>query len=327
MSESELNELYKKNFYPSIAKFYQICKNNGVKRTYKQLREFIDNQTVEQLHKVTVPRDRFITASDINEGYQMDLVDYSKFNRTNNGIKWLLVIIDIFSRYVFIEPIKNKQAIETSVAFKKVLDSGNKPQYIYHDMGNEFKGAFLKLIKDNGIMDITNRADYHKPLGVVDRFCRTLKNIISKVQTERGNTKYIDKLQDIVKYYNNTKHRTLGHTPKEIYDGLFNDEIKLMNSKKLNYNNQIKNKNIINIGDTVRIKTDKKNFGKSFDWNYLPETHKIIAINDKISKLDNNVEYYNRDLLKVPDSSVSLKETISDEKTDRRVARELRRLN
>jgi len=331
MSESfqTIEELYKNNYYPGLNKLYQICKKAGLNLTYKQIKNFLDSQTTAQLHKVTIPRQKSITATHINEGWQLDLVDYSKISKNNNGVKWLLVVVDIFSRYAFIEPMKNKTAEETAEAFEKIINSRNKPIYIFHDMGGEFKGKFLKLVKENDIINIENRADYHRPLGIVDRFCKTFKTMISKLQTERGNTKYIDELQNIVNYYNNSSKSSINkHTPTEIFSGRFNDEIKQINLQKIERNIEInKNKIIIKVGDKVRLKTDKNNFSKGYDWNYLPDIFEVKKTNFETSLLDNGHSYYNRDLLVIPKNTPERNESITDDRRQQRIDRELRKLN
>ena len=78
-----------------------------------------------------------------NDIWGADLLDVNKFRTTNKNITFLLVVIDIYSRYIFIEPLKNKTALSVLDAFKKI---GEIPKNLWVDEGKEFYNKDMKIM-------------------------------------------------------------------------------------------------------------------------------------------------------------------------------------
>ena len=94
-----INELYKKHYYPNVARFYQILKENGLKKTLKEVKEIISLQAVNQIHKPIIKRRnqmKSIVAMEENEQLQIDLLDYSKYAKSNKNYSWILIGVDVF---------------------------------------------------------------------------------------------------------------------------------------------------------------------------------------------------------------------------------------
>ena len=137
----------------------------------------------------------------------------SKFNK---GFRFLLCVIDIFSKYAWVVPLKDKKGISIVNAFQKILkESDRKPNKIWVDKGSEFyNNSFKKWLKDN---DIEMYLIHNEGKSVVaERFIRTLKTKIYKYMTSVSKNVYIDKLDDIVNEYNNTYHRTIKIKPADV---------------------------------------------------------------------------------------------------------------
>ena len=121
-------------------------------------------------------------------------------SRKNKGIKYLLYPIDLFSKYAFVIPLKDKKGISIVNAFNKIIkQSGRKPSKIWVDQGREFYNTvFKKWLSDN---DIIMYSTYNegKPV-VAERFIRTLKNKLYKHVTATGKNVYYDVLDDVVKH-------------------------------------------------------------------------------------------------------------------------------
>ena len=142
----------------------------------------------------------------------VDLADVQLISKYNKGIKYLLCVIDLFSKYAWVVPLKNKKGVSIGNAFQSILDnSKRKPNKIWVDQGSEFyNNVFKKWLKDNNIeMDST----YNEGKSVVaERFIRTLKNKIYKHMTAISKNVYFDVLDDIFDKYNNTYHKTINET-------------------------------------------------------------------------------------------------------------------
>ena len=121
----------------------------------------------------------------------------------------LLCAIDLYSKYAFVIPLKNKKGISIVNAFNKIIKQSNrKPNKIWVDQGGEFyNNVFEKWLSDNGI---NMYSTYNEGKSVVaERFIRTLKNKLYKHMTATGKNVYYDVLDDVVNKYNNTKHSTI----------------------------------------------------------------------------------------------------------------------
>ena len=124
--------------------------------------------------------------------------------RKNKGIKYLLCAIDLFSKYTFVVPLKDKKGISIINASNKIIKQSNrKPNKIWVDQGGEFYNhVFKKWLSDN---DIIMYSTFNEGKSVVaERFIRTLKNELYKHMKATGKNVYYDVLDYVVNKYNNT---------------------------------------------------------------------------------------------------------------------------
>ena len=183
-----------------------------------------------------------------------DLATMQLTTKFNKGFRFLLCVIDIFSKYAWAVPLKDKKFISIVNALQKLLDKlGRKPNKIWVDKGDEFyNNSFKKQLKDND----TEMYSIHKEgkSVVVERFIRTLKNKIYKYMTSASKNVYINKLDDIVDEYNNTYHRTIKIKPADVKHNTYIDFEKEVNNKDPKFK----------IGDHVRICKYKSIFAKGY---------------------------------------------------------------
>ena len=142
-------------------------------------------------------------------------------SKYNKGIRYLLCAIDLFSKYAFVVPVKDKKGTTIVNAFQNVLNnSKRKPNKIWVDEGSEFyNNVFKKWLKDN---DIKMYSTHNEGKSVVaERFIRTLKNKIYKHMTAISKNVYFDALKYIVDEYNNTYYRTIKMKPIYVGDDSF----------------------------------------------------------------------------------------------------------
>ena len=183
-----------------------------------------------------------------------DLATMQLTTKFNKGFRFLLCAIDIFSKYAWAVPLKDKKFISIVNALQKLLDKlGRKPNKIWVDKGDEFyNNSFKKQLKDND----TEMYSIHKEgkSVVVERFIRKLKNKIYKYMTSASKNVYINKLDDIVDEYNNTYHRTIKIKPADVKHNTYIDFEKEVNNKDPKFK----------IGDHVRICKYKSIFAKGY---------------------------------------------------------------
>ena len=181
-----------------------------------------------------------------------DLADMQLISKYNKGVHFLLSVIDIFSKYVWIVPLKDKKGASIVDAFRSILKQSNrKPNKIWVDKGSEFYNSlFKKWLQENDIVMYSTHKEGKSV--VAERFIRTLKNKIYKYMTSISKNVYIDKLDDIVNEYNNTYHRTIKMRPTDVKDNTHINTDKEVNDKDPKFK----------VGDHVRISKYKNIFAK-----------------------------------------------------------------
>ena len=153
-------------------------------------------------------------------------------SKYNKGIKYLLCAIDLFSKYVWVVPIKDKKGTSIVNAFQKIISKGRKPNKIWVDQD------FSKI--NNAEMYPT----YNEGKSVVaERFIRTLKNKIFKHMTAISKSVCFDVLDDVVNKYNNTVHTIVKVKPIDVTDDSYAEYHEDFNKKDPKFK----------VGDNVRI--------------------------------------------------------------------------
>ena len=156
-----------------------------------------------------------IYAPEIDSLWEADLVFVQDVAKQNNGVKYLLVAIDVLSKYAWVSPMKDKKGKSLIAAFNSILKKGRKPEKLRTDKGTEFVNvSFQNYLKKEGIDFYV--ATNEPKAAVVERLNRTLKSKLYHYFTSENTLHYIDDLQDIVDSYNNTYHRSIAQTPASV---------------------------------------------------------------------------------------------------------------
>ena len=141
-------------------------------------------------------------------------MDISSLARFNKGYKFLFTCIDVFSKFAWVVPLKNKTGEPLVNGFQSILDLSRSPEKLQTDKGTEFLNHnFQSLLQENSIHFFTTNSEL---ASVVERFNRTLKTRMWKYFTAKNTRVYIDILQDIIHGYNNSYHRSIGQAPASI---------------------------------------------------------------------------------------------------------------
>ena len=224
-----------------------------------------------ELHKPIIKKfdKRKVYSQFKNNIWGVHLADMESLSRKNKGIKYLLCVIDLCSKYAFVVPLKDKKGISIVNAFNKIVKQSNrKPSKIWVDQGGEFyNNVFKKWLSDN---DIIMYSAYNEgKLVRAERFIRTLKNKLYKHMTANGKNVYYDVLDDVVNKCNNTKQSTIKIKPIDVGD----------NNKRVYIDEHNEKDSRFKVGDTVRISKFENIFAKG----YTPNRSKEIFIVDKIN--------------------------------------------
>ena len=203
------------------------------------------NQSLKKFNK------RNVYSSFKDNIWGIDLADMQLLSRFNKGFRFLLCVSDIFSKYAWVVPLKDKKGINIVNAFQIILkESNRKPNKIWVDKGSEFyNNSFKKWSQDNIFMYSTNNEG---KFVIAERFIKTLKNKTYKYMTSISKNVYIDKLDDIVKNYNNTCHKSIKMKPVDVKDNTYIGFKKEVNDKNPKFK----------VGDHIRISKYKNIFAK-----------------------------------------------------------------
>ena len=228
----------------------------------------------DELHKPIIRKfnKRKVYSKFKDNIWGVDLADMQSLSRKTKGIKYLLCAIDLFSKYAFVIPLKDKKGISIVNAFNKIIKQSNrKPNKIWVDQGGEFyNNVFEKWLSDN---DINMYSTYNEGKSVVaERFIRTLKNKLYKHMTATGRKIYYDVLDNVVNKYNNTKHSTIKMKPIDVED----------NNKRVYIDEHNEKDSRFKVGDRVRISKFKNIFAKGYAPNWSSEIFIVDKVNDTI---------------------------------------------
>lgn len=182
------------------------------------MKENIKETIVNELHKPARKnyRRRKTVVKGLNDLWQADLVEMIPYAKMNKGFRYILVVIDAFSKYVWVQPVKRKNGKDVTIAMNHILKQVKTfPRNLQTDMGKEFFNKDFKSLMNK--FNINHYSTYSNlKASIVERVNRTLKNLMWKKFSLQGNYKWLDILTGIVSKYNNSKHRTIGLKPVEV---------------------------------------------------------------------------------------------------------------
>ena len=266
--------------FSNVEALYNEAKKRIPDLSRSQTREWLAKQEAYTLHKPA--RWRFvrnpIVVNGIDVMWEIDLADLSMLKRHNNNYVYLLQVIDALSRYAWSVPIKSKAPEIVAKAFEKVLkDSNRKPVTVSSDAGREFVGKpFQDMLRKRGIYHFVPTSDMKCP--IIERWNRTLKTRMWRYFTHNNTFRYLDVLQDLVKAYNNSKHRMIACTPNDV---TAENAHRLVDRQHALRNAQMAPLFKFEIGDQVRLSKRKGTFEKGYESNW---TREIFAIRQRYAR-------------------------------------------
>lgn len=229
---------------------------------------------VNELHKQARKRflRRRVVMKGIDDLWQADLVEMGSYSRQNKGYRYLLTVIDTFSKFAWIQPLKTKTSVDVVEAMNNILKCGRIPKNLQTDDGKEFFNKhFNDLMKAHKINHYSTFSVMKA--SIVERFNRTLKGMMWKDFSYNGSYHWLDKSKDLIKDYNKKYHRTIKMAPIKVNKS---NEKKLLTTvySHLKIHPQSKYR----VGDHVRISKYKHIFEKGFTPNWTTEIFKITSI-------------------------------------------------
>jgi hypothetical protein len=207
------------------------------------------------------------------------LVDLSSYAEQNDGFRFTFNCVDIFSRFAWIVPLKQKTALSVVTALKQIIEqSGRKPRWAWWDEGKEFLNARMtEYLESQGITGYHTYGEHGSVM--VERFNRTIKTRLWKVFTEKHSYRWLDVLPVLLKQYNESKHSSIKMTPTEASDPA--NEQRLLALQVKNYKKHLEPPSEVSpfkIGDWVRIARKKNVFEKGYTPRWTESIYRVTSI-------------------------------------------------
>lgn len=297
--ESTITSAYTKpghpTFYSGLKNTYDFWKPKFPELTLKTVKKILSRNEGYTRHRQTKRgKTNPIFCYKKRDTFSIDLVDCQNISKSNSNVKYLLNVIDNFTKFAFSEPLLNKSHAVVLEAFKKVLkDAKTKPRSVFADSGGEFQNVkFMKFCADNAIELYFAKSFGHASM--IERFNLTLKRKQYAYMTDNETYTFLPKLKQILRSYNTSKHSALPNlSPLEAENGdqetfyairLMNEEKKYLKTVPLNPQ--------LDIGDTVRISTAKNVFSRGFKPQFQDEVFKVSSIDRRLPRPRYGVDSY-----------------------------------
>lgn len=269
--------------FGGIQRLFKSAKAQGVPVNLEQVKEFAKSERPYQFHKPA--RKRFsrnpTIVSGIDVQWQADLVDMQSLSRYNKGFKYILTVIDCFSKFAWAVPLKAKTGLIVREAFKQIFETAHRsPRKLQTDKGKEFlNSTFQDYMKQMGILHFTTDNAETKA-AIAERFNRTLKTRMWTYFTTQGTNVYIDVLQKLVDSYNESFHRSIGMRPIDVRKVHEQKIFQRLYAKPLASSRDPKS----TVGPYVRISKAKQVFDKGYRPNWSSDVFKVQKKHQQPSK-------------------------------------------
>jgi uncharacterized protein YoxC len=245
------------NFFGRDKLYTNLRRKNPDKAiSRRQVADWLSNQEVNQLYHQSKGKPKSIKSSMTtpNTVLAIDLSNMEKFQV--NGFKYLLNGIDMGSRFVYSQAMKNKTDTEVLKAFKKIYTQ-SKVRAIRSDNGSEFiNNKFVDFLKKNNIKQILSEAGAPQSNGMIERANSTIKELIQKSIELNQNFDWVKHLQKLISNINNSQHKITGFTPNQIQEAFKNEDTEILDKA---YDTELKkkkgnlSKQIFKVRDLVRL--------------------------------------------------------------------------
>jgi transposase InsO family protein len=328
VAESRHFEDMEKNYYDarepgSYGGVRPLARRTGKKK--EEVEAWLKTQDTYTLHKPVrrrFPRRKTVVGG-VGHQWQADLVDMSRTAKYNEGVKYLLTCIDVFSKKAWVVPLKDKTGRSLVEAFASVADP--LPMRLQTDRGTEFTNRTLqKWLRERNVLHFSTENRDVKA-SVVERFNRTLKTKMWRYFTRNDTDRYLDVLDDLVSGYNRSVHRSIGMAPAdvkkkhqaEIWQRLYGDLSARRPPK-------------VGVGDFVRVSTVRKTFEKGYRPRWSRELFVVVErrntrpytfVLEDLSGERLSGTFYDQELQAVKEPDVYRIEKVIEEEKDRVLVR------
>ena len=273
-----LKQLYyePKTGFQSFTKFYRTVKEKDPSVKLKDVKAFLERQHTAQVNKVTVRPKIYntILANKVGDNFQTDILVYDRYEI--HKYKYILVCVDVNSRYAQAKALTNRNNETLVQAFKEIFEVMGVPKNLNAD--NEFRtGKLLEFFNKNKIVCHFSDVGEINKQAIVERLNRTLASLLQRWRVGTGQRAWYKVLPAIIDNYNNSYHRTIRAKPSDVFAG------KEKNRQARIYQLDPEFK----VNDIVRYKEVRPVLGKGDYLKYSTSTYLITEAKGKRYMLEN----------------------------------------
>lgn len=285
---SDMNNALKEIYYNPVSasafssseRLLREAKRKGIDVNKKDVDIFLSSQFPYTLYHRYVKRFKrnATVAMSYGDLAQADLVDVTRYAGKNKGIKYLLTLIDVFTRLSFVEPLKTKSGIEVCNALERIFRV-YRPNNLETDAGKEFLNRHVQSLLQSLFVNYFVSHNEAIKCSIIERYQRTLMQKIEKLMCSKGNQEYIKDLNSVVEGINRSHHRTLGMSPIEAANSdkqtIFRKLYGCDNEREL-LKHQARKKFRFTLGDHVRVPLVRQAFRKGYMQTFSDELYKVV---------------------------------------------------
>lgn len=265
--------------FSSCDRLYKYIRTNHTNKHIKksEIAEWLGRQRTFTLHRDR--RTRFkrnhYNITNIDDLWEMDLIDMQQFSRQNNGYKYVLAVIDCFSKYAWCVPIKRKTPAEVINGFNIIFSKTQRRCIrLQSDKGREFWNKSVRAYFSQENIEFFTTRDPAIKACICERFIRSIKGIIYKYFTFANSKRYVDLLDSFTCLYNNRFHSSIGVAPNDVNEKNVLAVWQYMQRKRTKSRSHTK----LRIGDIVRVSNPKAVFEKGYKPRWSDEKFTIDKV-------------------------------------------------
>jgi transposase InsO family protein len=297
-----IDRIYEKNNYPGYTTLIKLVQKEHPTITKTQIKKWHDAQLEVQLLHAQHKKEAsgHVVADAVDEIWNLDILDLSKYKDNNNGYRYILAVVDVFSRKAYCEPMQTKDG-ETAGAtlLGMMMEHKKTPKVLLTDNDSAYTGAFFsQVLEEKKVILNMNVVDDHHAMGIIDNFARRIKFIFSKMFIKSKQSRWINKLKDVVDTYYKTPHSSLGGlSPNDATKEENTQLIQELNQTKRQYNKTVSD---LKPNDKVRKLLKRKLFAKGTEPKWSDEVYKVVSATGNKVKLDDDTVNLRQHSLQVP---------------------------
>ena len=244
-----------------------------------------------ELHHVAPRRytRRRIIVFSVDQEWTSDLLDLQKFSAFNQGVRYVMVLQDVFSRYLWLFPLKNKQQLTILACLRSLFDKGIRcRRYFLCDRGTEFiGGAVVSFLREHGVQEIHNYGE-HKA-SISERTCRFVAGRLYRYMTEQNDSRWLAWLPVVATGYNKTRQRRTGLSPTQarLPENTARGMAAIFKHRDIEASRRV-----FKPGDLVRVSHTRSVFSKGYHQSFSTQQYVVAKVVRSIP-----VQYLLKDLL------------------------------